>query len=130
MQMKLVFLQQALELEKSVLEIIIYSTPYMNGRATTRVVFKAYVFLFVLQRFCTGETKKYILSVHPSGFARAYIVHQCTSVDMYVSWGLPRMISFVRPACSAESFVRLKGDHIFSTDQTVYSTFIYHIVNN
>ncbi len=33
-------------LKNSVFEIIIHSTPYMNGRATTRGVFKAYVVFF------------------------------------------------------------------------------------
>ena len=38
--------QPPLESSDPASRMIIYSTPYMNGRATTRGVFKAYVFFF------------------------------------------------------------------------------------
>ena len=50
MQMKLVTVTVILPLLQFWLEIIIHSTPYMDGMATTRGVFKAYEF-FLLNNF-------------------------------------------------------------------------------
>ncbi len=57
------------------LGIIIYSTPYMNGRAMTRGVFKAYVFFFVILSSCYDSNETEADGLHGNFEIALYYPH-------------------------------------------------------